>query len=77
MDTFNPMQYLAIDIANNADKKGSWKQRLSWFKRNEHRLEKVSNDPLYQASVHAYRTRNGKYLISLDAQSSGKACPFK
>lgn len=71
MELLNPLQYLAIDVANNADIKGSWKQRLYWFRRNEHRLEKVSGDPLYQAAVHAYRNRNGKYLIGLDAQASG------
>lgn len=83
MKTFNALDYLKIDIANNygLDKK-SWEERLNWFERNEPVLESYFNTAdapaLYYAGVKAFRKHQNNpnytntYPISLDATSSGR-----
>lgn len=78
---FTGKQYLQIDIASNfgLDKK-SWNDRLSWFQKNEPKLEELlqeAKEPaLFYAGVKAWReVQAGKptgYMISLDATSSGQ-----
>lgn len=80
MQTFKPLEYLKIDIANSfgLDKK-DWCERIKWFDDNEHQLMNLMKDAenvaQYYAGLVALRDiKAGKptgYLISLDATSSG------
>jgi DNA-directed RNA polymerase len=76
MQTFNPKQYLAIDIANNYGlDKVSWDERIQWVKDNYSSLEGMSDNPLYIKAVHALREVDKGYptnhMMSLDATASG------
>jgi hypothetical protein len=82
MKQYNPKQYLAIDIANNADMdKLLFEERIQWVKDNYNQLEGLEPTSnklkfLYRKSVKALRdTDKGKsteHLISLDSVNSGK-----
>lgn len=81
MKLFNPKQYLAIDIANNADKdKLLFEDRIQWVKDNYNNLEDLEPNNnklkfLFRKSVKALRdVDKGKptgHLISLDSVNSG------
>lgn len=81
MQQFNPMQYIAIAIANQAglDKK-SWEERINWVKINKNHLEDlVPEDPktkfLYIKAVKALRDAEKGiptgYIMDLDCTNSG------
>lgn len=77
---FNPMQYLAIDIANHygLDKK-NYEDRIEWVKTNEKYLEDFENQAeepvLFHKAVNALRkVQSGKpvgHAVALDSASSG------
>ena len=79
MKTFNAMQYLAIDIANNAGKdKLLWDERIQWVKDNFDNLEDLTpDDPktmfLYKKAVHTLRniTEATGFVMALDSTNSG------
>lgn len=80
MQTFTPIQYLKIDIANNFGlDKEDWDTRLQWFEDNVSQLNKLihrAEEPaLFYAGVQAYyKALSGSpsgYPISLDATASG------
>ena len=80
MKTFNPMQYIAIDIANcwGLDKT-NYEDRIQWVKTNIDRLEELTQDAeepyLYYKAVRALRdSMNGiptNHTVALDSASSG------
>jgi hypothetical protein len=78
--TFTPIQYLKIDIANSFGlDKLSWDKRLNWFDQNESNLSTMldtAKEPaLFYAGIKAYYAAlKGEpigYMISLDATASG------
>lgn len=79
-NTYNPMQYLAIDIANHfgLDKK-EYEDRIQWVKDNQTRLEDLIPDAdepiLYSKAVNAFRmSQKGVatgHTVALDAVCSG------
>lgn len=78
--TFTPIQYLMIDVANNYGlDKEDWDARIAWFETNADNLEALvtsaDNPALFHAGVQAYkRALAGQpigYPVSLDATSSG------
>lgn len=80
MQTFTPIEYLKIDVANlQGFDKLTWNERLDWFKENEPRLEMLTGEAdkpaQYYAAVMAYRKAiKGEvnyHPIALDATSSG------
>ena len=80
MDTFTPLEYLKIDIANSFGlDKLDWKDRLAWFDANEHQLHqmhKQAEEPamFYAGMVAWHDVKHGDpigYPISLDATASG------
>lgn len=80
MQTFNSIEYLAIDVANKYGMdKSNWNQRLSWFYLNKENLDflvQEAKEPMqYKAAVDAYRDAVAGnpigHLISLDAVASG------
>ncbi|QDH84011.1 RNA polymerase [Achromobacter phage vB_AxyP_19-32_Axy11] len=80
MQTFTPMQYLQIDIANNFGlDKEDWLDRIKWFEQNENQLEALveqADEPaLYHAGVMAYRKAEQGlpigYPVAFDATASG------
>ena len=80
MKTFNPMQYIAIDIGNcwGLDKT-NYEDRIAWVKSNLDRLEELTQDAeepyLYYKAVRALRdSMNGiptNHTVALDSASSG------
>lgn len=81
MQTFTPIEYLKIDIANlHGEDKLTWNERLDWFKENEPRLEMLTEEAdkpaQYFTAVDAYRKairgEINHHPIALDATSSGK-----
>lgn len=80
MQTFTPIEYLKIDIANNYGlDKLSWDERIKWFNEVESNLDaEVANaeeQALFYAGVQAYKKATQGlpigYPISLDATASG------
>lgn len=81
MKLYNPKQYLAIDIANHADKdKLLFDERIQWVKDNYNNLESLEPESnklkfMYRKAVKALRdTDAGKptgHLLSLDSVNSG------
>lgn len=80
MKEFNPMQYLAIDIANQYGlDKLNFEERIEWVKTNEKYLEdfqdKAEEPILYYKAVKALRAvQAGKpigHAVALDSASSG------
>lgn len=80
MKTFNPMQYMAIDIANHYGlDKLNYEDRITWVKHNIDTLEQLSNkadEPLlYNKAVYALRqAQQGKpinHSVAFDAVCSG------
>ena len=80
MKQFNPMQYLAIDIANQYGlDKENFEDRIQWVKGNVNYLEEYVNEAeepiLYAKAVKALRdAQAGKpigHTVALDACSSG------
>lgn len=80
MEQFNPMQYLAISIANAKGlDKDSWKDRIQWVKENADSLEELepegSDKFVYRKAVKAFRLAEAKvatgYIMDLDATNSG------
>lgn len=80
MKQFNPMQYLAIDIANHYGlDKLNYEERIQWVKDNMDNLEKcttTAEEPLlYAKAVHALReVQSGKptnHAVAFDAVCSG------
>ena len=80
MKEFNPMQYLAIDIANQFGlDKVTYEERIQWVKDNLNYLEEYGNEAeeplLYYKAVKALRTAQaGKpigHTVALDSASSG------
>ena len=80
MQTFTPIEYLKIDIANlHGEDKLTWNERLNWFKENEPRLEmlteKADKPAQYFTAVDAYRKAiRGEinyHPIALDGTFSG------
>lgn len=79
-NSYNPMQYLAIDIANHFGKdKLTYEDRISWVKENLDNLEELSHKAetpfLYNKAVRALRdTQAGKatgHTVALDSVCSG------
>lgn len=77
---FNPMQYLAIDIANQYGlDKLNYEDRIQWVKDNIHYLEEYQNEAeepiLFYKAVKALRqAQSGKpigHTVALDSASSG------
>lgn len=82
MKEFNPMQYLAIDIANSYGlSKLNFEDRIHWVKTNEKYLEDYQDQAeepiLYYKAVKALRdVQAGKpigHTVALDSASSGLA----
>ncbi len=80
MKTFNPMQYIAIDIANQYGlDKTNYEDRIQWVKTNLDKLEELTQDAeepyLYYKAVRALRdSMNGiptNHTVALDSASSG------
>lgn len=79
MNKFTGLEYLKIDIANNAGlDKADWQERIDWVNKNIDSLEDITDldEPAqYYAGVQALRDHQaGKpsgYPISLDASASG------
>lgn len=80
MKEFNPMQYLAIDIANQFGlDKLNFEDRINWVKTNEKYLEdfqdKAEEPILYYKAVKALRdVQSGRpigHTVALDACCSG------
>ncbi|AKG13494.1 DUF4326 domain-containing protein [Moraxella bovoculi] len=80
MKQFNPMQYLAIDIANHYGlDKLNYEERIQWVKANMDNLEDytaTAEEPLlYAKAVHALReVQSGKptnHAVAFDAVCSG------
>lgn len=80
MKQFNPMQYLAIDIANHYGlDKLNYEDRIEWVKTNEKYLEDFQDQAeepiLYYKAVKALRdVQSGKpigHTVALDASNSG------
>lgn len=80
MKEFNPMQYLAIDIANcYALGKLNFEDRIDWVKNNINYLEEYTDEAeepiLYYKAVKAFRqAQAGKpigHTVALDSASSG------
>jgi hypothetical protein len=79
MQTFNPLQYLAIDIANHVGlDKAPWSERIQWVKDNMDNLESlVPNDPkskfLYIKAVDTLRNidKPTGFIMALDSTNSG------
>ena len=80
MKQFNPMQYLAIDIANQWGlSKLNFEDRIDWVKTNEKYLEDFQDQAeepiLYYKAVKAFRdVQVGKptgHTVALDSASSG------
>ena len=80
MKEFNPMQYLAIDIANQFGlDKVTYEERIQWVKDNINYLEEYQHEAeeplLYYKAVKALRTAQaGKpigHTVALDSASSG------
>jgi hypothetical protein len=79
MQTFNAMQYLAIDIANQAGlDKAPWNERIEWVKTHFNELESlIPEDPktkfLYIKAVDTLRSINQPtgFVMALDASNSG------
>ena len=81
MQQYNPMQYLAISIANQKGMdKDLWLDRIQWVKDNINTLEQEEPTSskekfLYRKAVKALRdTKEGKpvkYIMDLDATASG------
>lgn len=77
---FNPMQYLAIDIANQFGlDKLNYEDRIEWVKANKDNLEnlnsKAEEPELYWKAVNAFRkAQNGEaigHTVALDSVCSG------
>ena len=80
MKTYNPMQYLAIDIANQYGlDKLNFEDRIQWVKDNINYLEEYQHEAeepiLFYKAVKALRqVQSGKpvgHTIALDSSSSG------
>lgn len=80
MKTFNPMQYLAIDIANQFGlDKVTYEERIQWVKDNLDNLEQLADQAeepmLYWKAVKALRqAQNGEatgHTVALDSVCSG------
>lgn len=80
MKTFNPMQYLAIDIANQMGlDKVTYEERIQWVKDNIDNLEQLADQAdepmLYWKAVKALRqAQNGEatgHTVALDSVCSG------
>lgn len=80
LQTFTPIEYLKIDVANSYGlDKEDWDTRIAWFDENEHQLDlledKAEEPAMYFAGVQAYhKAKAGQsisYPISLDATASG------
>ena len=77
--TFNPRQYLAIDIANHYGlDKLTFEERIDWVKTNINRLEALEDNAeeplLYAKAVTALRNSYNKpigHIVALDATCSG------
>lgn len=81
MQTFTPLQYMQIDIANLYGKdKLPWTERLAWFEENQDRLSSLvlEADKPHQffAAIDAYskaiKGEVNHHPIGLDATSSGR-----
>ena len=79
---YTPMQYLAIDIANqygNGIDKETYETRIAWVKHKADRLEefqdKAESPMLYKKAVNAFRLAEEGiptgHVIGLDSSSSG------
>lgn len=80
MQTFTPLQYFQIDIANLYGKdKLVWNERLEWFQENQDKLydliEEADKPHQYAAAVDSYfkaiKGEVNHHPIALDATSSG------
>ena len=80
MKTFNPMQYLAIDVANSfGHDKWEFEDRIQWVKDHINYLEEYQHEAeeplLYYKAVKALRqSQAGKvtgHAVALDSASSG------
>ena len=80
MKQFNPMQYLAIDIANHFGlDKLNYEDRIDWVKTNIDDLEQftsTADEPLlYAKAVHAFRQSQAGiptgHTVAFDATCSG------
>ncbi|WP_273637064.1 DNA-directed RNA polymerase [Moraxella catarrhalis] len=80
MKVFNPMQYLAIDIANHFGlDKLNYEERIDWVKTNINSLENMTEQAeepiLFAKAVHALRqTQQGiptGHTVAFDATCSG------
>lgn len=79
MQSIRPIDYLKIDIANNAGHdKLSWNERIAWFDANESQLSSlkdIENPALFFAGIQAYKDARAGipsgYAPAFDATSSG------
>lgn len=80
MQTFKPIQYLMIAVANAFGlDKITWDERLKWFEDNQNNLDsllkKAESPAMFFAATQAYRAAKAGhptgFPISLDATSSG------
>ena len=80
MKEFNPMQYLAIDIANQFGlDKVTYEERIQWVKDNINYLEEYQHEAeeplLYYKALVAFRTAQASkpigHTVALDSASSG------
>ena len=83
MQTFTPLQYMQIDIANLYGKdKLPWNERLAWFEENQDRLSALvpEADKPHQffAAIDAYskaiKGEINHHPVGLDATASGLQC---